>query len=122
MASSPTECAGGTDKYIRRFSPDDDELYFDLVNDPDEQENVIAEHTERVRQLRARGEEAMSPNPFRYVVDISGRGPWALRLDARGWIEDVEAEGFGSDERWRAGGTVDGSSSRHDPARRPHAR
>ena len=95
---------GGTDKYIRRFSPDDDELYFDLVNDPDEQENVIAEHTERVRQLRARGEEAMSPNPFRYVVDISGRGPWALRLDARGWIEDVEAEGFGSDERWRAGG------------------
>jgi arylsulfatase A-like enzyme len=95
---------GGTDKYIRRFSPDDDELYFDLVNDPGEQENVIAEHPERVRHLRARGEEAMSPNPFRYVVDISGRGPWALRLDARGWIEDVEAKGFGSDERWTAGG------------------
>ncbi len=95
---------GGADKYIRRFSPDDDELYFDLVNDPNEQETVIAEHPERVRHLRARGEEAMSSNPFRYVIDISGHGPWALRLDARGWIEDVQAEGFDADERWRAGG------------------
>ncbi len=95
---------GGKDKYIRRFSPDDDELYFDLVSDPAEQVNVLAGHPERVRHLKTRGEEAMSPNPFRYVVDISGRGPWALRLEARGWIEDVEAEGFGPDERWTAGG------------------
>jgi hypothetical protein len=93
-----------SDKYIRRFSPDDDELYFDLVNDPAEQENIIEERPERVRTLRAQGEEAMSPNPFRYVVELAGRGSHVLQLQTSGWIEAVEAEGFGPEERWMVGG------------------
>lgn len=95
---------GGDDKYIRRFSPDDDELFFDLVADPAEQVNVIDDHGERVAYLRTRGEDAMSPNPFRYVLDISGAGPWDLKLEARGWIEALEGEGFGAEETWTHGG------------------
>jgi arylsulfatase A-like enzyme len=92
------------DKFIRRFSPDDDELYFDLVDDPAEEQNLVEEHPERARFLRVQGEEAMSPNPFRYVLELAGRGPFALQLRANGWIEDVEAEGLGPGERWTVGG------------------
>jgi arylsulfatase A-like enzyme len=92
------------DKYIRRFSPDDDELYFDLEHDPKEQRNLAPEHPDRVRFLEARAEAVMSPNPFRYVVQVAGAGAFALRLETRGWIEDVEASGFGPQERWSLGG------------------
>ena len=92
------------DKYIRRFSPDSDELFFRLVEDPAEQSNVIAEHPDRVRVLKARAEEFMSPNPFRYVVEVAGAGPWTLLLEANGWLEDVEGEGFGPGDSWTPGG------------------
>jgi hypothetical protein len=88
------------DKFVRRFSPDDDELYFDLVRDPEEQHNVIEDHLERARFLQARGEEAMSPSPYRYVVRVAGDHRYGLRLETRGWIENVEASGFGEDEPW----------------------
>jgi arylsulfatase A-like enzyme len=88
------------DKSIRRFSPDDDELYFDLVRDPAEQNNLIGDHPERAEALRARGEEAMSPSPYRYVVEVTGDEDHALRLATKGWIEDVEATGFGPTETW----------------------
>jgi hypothetical protein len=92
------------DKYVRRFSPDEDELYFDLVRDPGEQSNAIADHPERVRALQARAEEFMASNPFRYVVEVEGRGPWMLHLETGGWFENVEAEGLAEGESWTPGG------------------
>jgi arylsulfatase A-like enzyme len=92
------------DKYVRRFSPDDDELYFDLVRDPREQVNVIASHPDRVRFLRARGEAAMSPDPFRYVVEVAGPGRYELRLETKGWLEGVTSSGFGPEESVTLGG------------------
>jgi arylsulfatase A-like enzyme len=88
------------DKFVRRFSPDDDSLYFDLVRDPTEQTSVLDDHRDRARLLEARGEQAMSPNPYRYVVQVSGDARYALRLETGGWIENVEASGFGTDEPW----------------------
>jgi arylsulfatase A-like enzyme len=92
------------DKYIRRFSPDDDELYFDLKQDPKEQTNVADRNPQRVRQLEAKAEAGMSPNPFRYVVQVAGPGRFALKLETRGWIEGVEATGLGPQERSSLGG------------------
>ena len=92
------------DKFVQRFSPDHDELYFDLQRDPAEQASIAPEHPERVRFLKAQGEEAMSPNPFRYVVEVSGRRHHRLQLETNGWIEDVDASGFGPEERWTLGG------------------
>jgi hypothetical protein len=92
------------DKYIRRFSPDDDELYFDLEHDAAERDNRAAQQPQRVRLLEAQAEAGMAQNPFRYVLQLSGAGHFALRLETRGWLESVETTGFGSEERWRLGG------------------
>ncbi len=92
------------DKFIRRFSPEDDELYFDLRRDPREQTNVAGLHPERVRLLQAKSEAGMSPNPFRYVVQVAGPGRFALKLETRGWLEGVEATGLGPGERSSLGG------------------
>jgi arylsulfatase A-like enzyme len=92
------------DKYVRRFSPDDDELYFDLLRDPEEKESIAERHPERVRLLQARAEAGMSPNPFRYGVQVAGQGRFELKLETRGWIEGVEATGLGPDERSTLGG------------------
>ncbi len=72
------------DKYIRRFSPDDDELYFDLERDPGEQDNRAAQQPQRVRLLEAQAEAGMAQNPFRYVLQLAGAGRFTLQLqDAR---------------------------------------
>ncbi len=92
------------DKYIRRFSPEDDQLYFDLERDPGEHHNLAAEHPERVCLLEAKAETSMAPNPFSYVVQLAGTGRFALRLETRGWLESPEATGFGPDEHWQLGG------------------
>ncbi len=92
------------DKYIRRFSPDDDELYFDLRRDPKEQASESGKDTERVRLLQAQSEAGMSPNPFRYVVQVAGAGRFALKLETRGWLEGVETTGLGPGERSSLGG------------------
>ena len=92
------------DKYVRRFSPDDDELYFDLDHDPTERTNLAPGHPERVRFLKAQAEAGMSPNPFRYVLQVAGGGLYGLKLETRGWLEDVEATGFGPEERFSVGG------------------
>ena len=91
------------DKFIRRFSPDDDELYFDLRKDPKEQSSIAPQHPERVRLLQAQAEAGMSPNPFRYVLQVAGSSRFDLRLVARGWLEGVEATGLGPQERWSLG-------------------
>jgi arylsulfatase A-like enzyme len=87
------------DKYVRRFSPDDDELYFDLERDPLERENLVDRYPERVRLMKAQAEEAMTANPFRYVVRVKGSGRYRLRLAAQGWLEGVEATGLGPQEK-----------------------
>jgi arylsulfatase A-like enzyme len=87
------------DKYVRRFSPEEDELYFDLRADPSERTNRIAEQRERVRHLQAGVEAAMVPNPFRHNLKVVGPGEYVLKLRTGGWIEGVEALGLGPDER-----------------------
>ena len=92
------------DKYVRRFSPDDDELYFDLARDPGEKTSLAGESADRVRLLQAQAEAGMAPSPFRYAVEVGGSGRFALRLETRGWLEGVEATGLGPQERWSLGG------------------
>jgi hypothetical protein len=91
------------DKFIRRFNPEEDELYFDLVKDPKEKTNLIAQAPERARRLRARAEEAMAPNPFRHVLRLNGAEEYALTLRTGGWIENVQATGFASGESYEVG-------------------
>jgi arylsulfatase A-like enzyme len=88
------------DKYVRRFSPEDDEMYFDLTRDPREQVNRAEENRERVRLMRAGVEAAMVPNPFRTHLRVAGDGAWDLRLRTGGWIEGVEAAGLGTGENY----------------------
>jgi arylsulfatase A-like enzyme len=92
------------DKYIRRFSPDDDELLFDLRKDPKEKTSIAAESPQRVRTLQAQAEAGMAPNPFRYVLQVAAPGRFALKLETKGWLEGVEATGLGPQERSMLGG------------------
>jgi arylsulfatase A-like enzyme len=90
----------GKDKYVRRFSPEDDELYFDLRQDPKEQVNRIDANRERARLLKAGVEAAMVPNPFRDAVRFEAPGVYNVLFKTGGWIEGVEAIGFGADDRY----------------------
>jgi len=87
------------DKYVQRFSPQQDELYFDLVRDPRERTNRIDGAGERARTLRAGVEAAMVANPFRHTLRVSGTGEYALTLKTHGWIEGVEALALDGGER-----------------------
>ena len=89
------------EKYVRRFSPEDDELLFDLGSDPKELANVAALRPDRVRLRQAQVEAGMAPNPFRYVLQAGGSGKLQLKLETRGWLEGVEAAGLGPQERAR---------------------
>ena len=86
------------DKYVRRFSPETDELYFDLLHDPKELVNRIDEARDRVRTLKASVEAAMVPNPFRYSLRVSGSGEHVLTLSTGGWVEGVQTSGLGPQE------------------------
>jgi arylsulfatase A-like enzyme len=87
------------DKYVQRFSPEEDELYFDLQKDPKEQHSLLDESRERVRVLKAGVEAAMVPNPFRHHLKVVGGGAWTITLRSGGWIENVETAGLGQGER-----------------------
>src|SRR6185503_11389660 len=89
----------GRDKYVQRFSPEEDELYFDLVKDPKEQSSALDQNRERVRLLKAGVEAAMVPNPFRHHLKVAGGGEWSISLKSGGWIENVETVGLGQGER-----------------------
>ncbi len=87
------------DKYIHRFGPETDELYFDLAKDPGERTNVLDTNPSRVRFLKGQAEAAMSPNPFRYVVRAGGSSEYALVVATDGWLEGLETTGLGASER-----------------------
>jgi len=86
------------DKYIARYSPDSDELYFDLTQDPGERTNRLGAARERARVLRAGVEAAMVPNPYRHVLRFVGPGRFEIELTTRGWLQDVEAGGLAAGE------------------------
>ncbi|HET6897199.1 MAG TPA: sulfatase/phosphatase domain-containing protein, partial [Vicinamibacteria bacterium] len=87
------------DKYVRRFSPEEDELYFDLRKDPKEQQNIIEQNRERVRLLKAGVEAAMVPNPFRYTVRFEGPGTYHVLFRTGGWIEGAQPVAFGPGDK-----------------------
>lgn len=89
----------GQAKYIRRFSPQTDELYFDLVKDPKEQTNLMGENPPGARRLRAAVEETMQVTPYRYVLRALTPGPQTYTLETTGWIEGVETAGLGISEK-----------------------
>jgi arylsulfatase A-like enzyme len=92
------------DKYVRRFSPQEDELYFDLARDPGEQQNRLEEAGPRVELLKRGVEAAMVPNPYRHHLRAVGGGTYALRLRTGGWIEGVEPIGFSATDRYEVEG------------------
>jgi hypothetical protein len=87
------------DKYVQRFSPEEDELYFDLVQDPKETISRVDQARERVRFLKGGIEAAMAPNPFRYTLRFEGTEEFEVSLKTGGWIEGVEPVGFGPADR-----------------------
>lgn len=86
------------DKYVQRFSPEEDELYFDLKADAREQNSVLRAHGERARLLRAGVEAAMVHDLFRRHVRFVGTSVYEVRLRSSGWIDGLEPIGFGLGE------------------------
>jgi hypothetical protein len=89
----------GADKYIQRFSPEEDELYFDLKKDPGEKTSVADQARERVRKLQGDLQVAMVTNPFRHYLKLVGPGTYDLYLRTGGWIEGLQAAGLATTER-----------------------
>ena len=75
----------GDEKYVRRLSPEDEELYFRLAGDPGEQESRLDEAGERVRVLREEMESAMTANRFDFVLRLEGDHRYELTLRTGGW-------------------------------------
>ena len=92
------------DKYVQRFSPQEDELYFDLQKDPQEKINQLEANRERARTLKGAVEAAMVADPFRHNVRAEGGGDYVLKLRTGGWIEGVEPTGFGPEDRYEVQG------------------
>jgi hypothetical protein len=92
------------DKYVQRFSPQEDELYFDLVADPKETTSRLDQARERVRFLKGGIEAAMTPNAFRHTLRFEGSDVFEIRLKTGGWIEGVEPVGFGVADRYEIEG------------------
>jgi arylsulfatase A-like enzyme len=89
------------DKYIRRFSPEEKEQYFDLAADPKEQKSRLDDEPERSRKLRSNLEVAMVGSLYRHNLKFVGGGRYSLKLRCAGWIDGVESVGFGTQERAR---------------------
>ena len=88
------------DKFIRRFSPEQDELYFDLVADPGEQHDRRDENARRAGRLGAALEAAMVRDPYRRHLRFMGGGGYSITLTTSGWIDGVEPMGFDPDDRY----------------------
>lgn len=91
------------DKYVQRFSPEADELYFDLRADPAEQRSSLDQNRERARRLRAGVEAAMVHDPFRRHLRFVGDSAYEISLRSSGWLDGVEPIGFGLGEGFQMG-------------------
>jgi len=87
------------DKYIRRFSPEEKEQYFDLIADPREQTNRADDAPDRTRKLKGDLEVAMVGSLYRHNLKFVGGGRYSLTLRCAGWIDGVESVGFSTTER-----------------------
>jgi arylsulfatase A-like enzyme len=87
------------DKYVWRFSPFEDELYFDLHADPREQASRFEDARERAHNLKGQLESVMQPNPYQHHLKLVGAGRYDLVLHSRGFVEGMEAVGLGPGER-----------------------
>ena len=91
------------DKYVRRFSPESDELYFDLAKDPREQTSAFGTRPERERFLRDRVEASYVANPFRYVARVTGTGDYRLTFQTSGGFVSPQGAGLGPGETYELG-------------------
>ena len=89
----------GQAKYIRRFSPQADELFFDLLRDRKEQTNLMDGNPEGMRRLRSAVEATMRVTPYRYAIRALSSQPQTLMIETSGWIEAVETAGLGLSEK-----------------------
>ena len=89
----------GQAKYIRRFEPQTDELFFDLTKDPKELHSLIDQKPEGLRRLRSAVEATMQVTPYRYALRAMTQEPQTLILETPGWIEGVETAGLGLSEK-----------------------
>ncbi len=111
------------DKFIRRFSPQDDELLFDLRRDPREQANVASQQP-RARPAAAgagRGRHGAEPLPLRGPGRrrrLASTSSWRRAGGSRASRRPASARR--SDSPWE--GTAAGSTSPCSRARAPRAR
>jgi arylsulfatase A-like enzyme len=89
----------GKAKYVRRFAPQTDELFFDLARDPAEAHNLIDQLPEDLRRLRSGVEATMQVTPYRYAIRSLSPQAQTLLVETPGWIEGVEAAGLGLGEK-----------------------
>jgi arylsulfatase A-like enzyme len=87
------------EKYIERFSPEEGELYFDLLQDPKELVNKLEEKPQRVRVLRDDLEKVMTSNPFQNHLRLVGPGDFSLRLRTSGWLQQFEQGALGPGDK-----------------------
>lgn len=87
------------DKYIWRFSPEEDELYFDLRRDPLEKENRLSAARERSRELKSALELQMAPSQYQHHLKLVGDGTYVLDLRSGGFLDGVETASFGAADR-----------------------
>ena len=89
----------GKAKYVRRFAPQTDELFFDLSEDPGERNNLMGQSPPDARRLRAIVETTMRVTPYRYAIRALSPSPQTLIIETPGWIEGLETAGLGLSER-----------------------
>jgi arylsulfatase A-like enzyme len=91
---------GGHDKYVQRFSPEEDELYFDLGKDPQEKQNRLPEARDRGRDLKAKLEGVMAQSQYQHHLKLVGDSAFVLELRSGGFIENVDVAGFGAADKY----------------------
>jgi hypothetical protein len=87
------------DKYVRELYPASRELYFDLLHDPGESVNRLAEAGPRAQEMKRIAEAAVGPAALRHELRVAGADRYELRVRTSGWIESVETVGLGPSER-----------------------
>jgi arylsulfatase A-like enzyme len=86
---------GGRDKYVQRFSPEEDELYFDLRKDPQEKNSILAEAKQRTGELRGKLEGVMAPSVYQNHLKLVGESTYVLELRSAGFFENADTADFG---------------------------